>query len=607
MADAAGEQDTTGRNRARLRDWWHLMRGQHRWIVLAVMLTLAGSALGLAQPLLVKHVIDGATTRIPWTTVAGLIVLFVSQAFIEAVAQYVLARTGEGIVLGVRHGLIQHLLRLSMPAYDRYRIGDLISRTGTDTAALRRVIAVGFVGVITGGIGLAGTVALMIWLDPALFLIIVALVVVGGLIVACVLRGIRSASLDVQQSTGALAADLERVLAAIRTVRASRSEERETDRVTGRAEDTYTAAVRMAKLDAVIGPASQLVVHGSFLVVLLVGGVRVATGTSSVADLVAFMLYLSYFAGTIGSMFQAVSTIQQGAGALHRINEALALPREPDGISVAPARHANGSAGVAVLRDDPPARVHPVLEFRDVWFGYDAREPVLCGVSFRVPHRGHVALIGRSGTGKSTIFALAERFYDPDRGQILFHGNDIRLRSRSGHRAEIGLVEQHAPLLYGTLRDNITYAAPDAPDDEVARVIELANLGELIAGLPDGLGTEVGEHGMKLSGGERQRIALARSLLTHPSLLLLDEPTAHLDPVNEAALHRAVDRIATECALLVIAHRYSTVQAADHIIVLDHGTVVTAGDHRELLTTNEYYRALATGWLSHPSSDFRSG
>ncbi len=187
------------------------------------------------------------------------------------------------------------------------------------------------------------------------------------------------------------------------------------------------------------------------------------------------------------------------------------------------------------------------------------------------------------------MFALTERFYDPNRGQILFHGTDVRDLDLQEYRSRVGLVEQHVPLLYGSLRDNLTYARPDASEADIERVVELGT---------EGLDNDVGEHGILLSGGERQRIAIARALLGRPDLLLLAEPTAHLDPLNEAAFTQAVKQISRECALLLIAHRFSTVQAADRVVVLQKGEVAAIGTHEELLEENDYYRSLAKGMVS---------
>ncbi|MEO3781958.1 ABC transporter ATP-binding protein [Actinocorallia sp. B10E7] len=243
-----------------------------------------------------------------------------------------------------------------------------------------------------------------------------------------------------------------------------------------------------------------------------------------------------------------------------------------------------------------PREGSAVLEFHDVWFGYEPGRPVLRGVSFRVPRRGHLALIGPSGAGKSTVFALIERFYDPDRGRILADGADLRRLDRTVHRSGIGLVDQDCPVLHGTLLENLTYAAPEASGAEVERVIELAGLGELVTRLPLGLDTPVGERGAALSGGERQRVAIARTLLARPRLLLLDEPTAHLDAENEAALRRTIDQVAAECALIVIAHRFTTIRTAAQVIVLDQGVVSASGTHHDLVASSGYYRGLAAEW-----------
>lgn len=599
---------TTGGRPAGRRQLRRVLRGHGRRITWGVVLTLIESGLALAQPLLVKRVIEGAQAGTGIGRAIGLLIaLFLAQAAVQAVARYVLARTGEGIVLGLRRSLVDRLLRLPMRTYDRYRIGDLIARTTADSTALRTFIADGFTDAVTGSIGLIGVVVLMLWLDWVLFLIVLAVIVLGSLVVASVLRGIERASLHAQQATGAMTAELERALSAIRTVRASRAEQREAERIGDCARSAYAQSVRVGALDAVISPAVMLTVNGSFLLVLLIGGLRVAGRDGSVADLAAFLLYMLYLMAPVSAVFQASSALRQGLGALHRITEILDLPDEsetagprragaPAGEQVgeqAALPAAGGPATASPSRHPPPAphRDVPVLEFQDVWFGYDPDRPVLRGVSFQVPRCGHVALIGRSGVGKTTVFALTERFYDPDAGRILYDGQDIRAIGQAAHRARIGLVEQHAPVLHGTLRENLLYAAPDAGPDELDRAIELAHLSELVSRLPRGLHTETGEHGMALSGGERQRIALARSLLTRPGLLLLDEPTAHLDAVSEVALRRSIRRISHECALLVIAHRYSTVRAASLVVVLDGGRVTT-GTHDELLTTSDHYHSL---------------
>ncbi|NSC24988.1 ABC transporter ATP-binding protein [Streptomyces albus subsp. chlorinus] len=608
---ASGPQRTVGQEIRRA------LRGRGRTITVSVWLSLVGSALGLAQPLLVKRVIEAAREGAGTGNLIGLLVaLFLAQAAVQAVARYALALTGEGVVLGLRLSIIDRLMRLPMRTYDRHRIGDLISRASTDSTALRLLISEGFTDAITGSISMVGVVVLMMWLDWLLFLIVLGVIAAGSLLVASMLRGIERASLHAQQATGAMTAELERALGAIRTVRASRAEERETERIGGQARSAYTASVRVGLLDSVVAPTIMLTINGSFLLVLVIGGMRVADRGASIADLAAFLLYMLYLMGPVSSVFQALSTMRQGVGALRRISEILDLPRETDtetrtGRTADTAATAAGtatdgapertSAKEAEATAAPPVgrgtvaaqRETPVLEFRDVWFGYEPGRPVLRGVSFQVPPRGTVALAGSSGVGKSTVFALAERFYEADDGRVLFEGQDVRSLDENAHRARIGLVEQHAPVLHGTLRQNLLYAAPDADTAELQRVIDLSHLTELVERLPQGLDTNTGDHGGMLSGGERQRIAIARSLLSRPRLLLLDEPTAQLDAVNETLLRRSIRQVASECALLVIAHRYSTFRGADLIVVLDGGQVVGYGTHGELVAGNDHYRFLS--------------
>jgi ABC-type multidrug transport system fused ATPase/permease subunit len=553
----------------------------------AVVLTILGSGLGLVQPLLARQAIDSAgRSELPVGLLLALAGLFVAQALIKAVGHFLLERTGEGIVLGLRRRLTRRLLRLRMSVYDDHRLGDLISRAGTDTTMLRNVVAQSFVELVTGTLTAAGAIALMLWIDPVLLGLVALAVAVAAVAVASLLRGLRAASERAQYSVGAMTADLERAIGGVRTVRASRAEHRETTRIDERATSAYTSGVRTAKLASLMSPAVELAVHGSLLLVLLVGGMRVASGDASLGDLVAFLLYATLLVVPLSGVFDAVATLYKGLGALQRIRDALALPVEDDGLARGrrPTAPTAGNGRVSAL------------QLQDVWFGY-RQQPVLRGVSFTVPPRSHVALVGRSGAGKSTIFTLVERFYDPEHGAIRLDGQDVDELGRDECRNRVALVDQNAPVLHGTLHDNLVYAAPHAGDAEIEGVIDLLNLRELVDRLPQGLASQVGERGCTLSGGERQRVAIARALLTRPSLLLLDEPTSNLDAINEASLGRTVDRVRQHCALLVIAHRLSTVRRADLIVLLEAGEVIGTGTHEELLDSSALYHELATAQL----------
>ncbi|SFQ48854.1 ATP-binding cassette, subfamily B/ATP-binding cassette, subfamily C [Amycolatopsis arida] len=566
--------------RARLRDLARLASGHSRTLAAAIALTVVASGLGLLQPLLVRQAVDGAGRSVPWALLVGLALLFAGQALVDAAGLFLLERTGEAVVLGLRRRLVARLLRLRMDVYDRHRVGDLLSRVGTDTTVLREVTTQAAVQLVTGALTAVGTVALMVWLDPLLFLLVATTIAVAAVVVTTLLGRLRVASEQAQRGVGAMSADLERALGAIRTVRASRAERRETDRVSRRAEEAYAAGVRAAKLTSVMSPAVELALRGSLLLVLLIGGTMVARDATSLGNLVAFLLYATYLVVPLASVLQGIGTVQRGMGALQRVHEAGTLPTEPTGGATLPACP-DGS---------------PVLEFRDVWFRYRDR-PVLRGVSFAVPEHAHVALVGRSGAGKSTILSLVARFHEPTSGAIRFSGRPAAELDRAECRARIALVDQNTPVLHGTLRENLTYAAPDASAAELARVVDLVNLGDVVDRLPDGLDSPVGERGNQLSGGECQRVAIARALLCRPALLLLDEPTAHLDAINEAALTRAIGQVAEECALLVIAHRLSTVRRAEHIVVLDGGRVVAGGGHDQLVRCSPVYRDLVLAGL----------
>ncbi|MEW2114895.1 ABC transporter ATP-binding protein [Streptomyces sp. NPDC005474] len=596
QAQPAAEEDRS--TRAAIATMYRLTTGHRTSVATATVLTLAGSALGLAQPLVAKQVVDASGRgQLLWPLLLTLAVLFATEAVTGAAGRFVLERMGEGVVRGLRHSLVARLLRLEMREYDRHRSGDLISRVTADTTLLREVVSQALVDLVTGALVAAGAIVLMLWIDPLLLLLVTLTVAAAAMIVASLLKGIRAASERMQTAVGAIAADLERALGALPMVRVHRAEDREAARIGERVEAAYRAGVRTAKLASVMSPAVELAVQGSFLIVLVIGGLRVNGHANSLGDLVAFLLYASYLVLPLSSVFRAVGLIQRGMGAYQRIEQALSIPAEPSQAPTSAARTRTREAARQSVSYQEPA-----LALRDLSFGYDPSRPVLRGISFTAAHRRQTALVGRSGAGKSTVFALVARFYEPDSGALLFDGRPATELSRGECRSRIAVVDQATHVVHGSLWDNITYAVPDASEAEVRRVVELAQLTGVVERLPGGLSGMLGERGGTLSGGERQRVALARALLARPSLLLLDEPTSHLDAVNEAALTTAMREVARECAVLVIAHRLSTVQHADRIIVMDEGRAVASGRHEELLISSPTYRELAAGQILRPAN-----
>jgi ATP-binding cassette subfamily C protein len=376
-----------------------------------------------------------------------------------------------------------------------------------------------------------------------------------------------------------MGAALERMLGAFRTIKASGAEQREGQRIHAAARDAWRADLRAAKWEAIAGNTAGLSIQCAFIAVLATGGARVASGAIQVGTLVAFLLYVYYLMSPIQQLVSAATGYQIGAVAVARIQEAERLPVEPSG---APASgRGGGGAPAAVV-------------FEQVRFRYRPELPeVHHGISFAIPPRGMTAFVGPSGAGKTTVFSLVERFYEPDAGRILVDGMDLRDWPIPELRAAIGYVEQDAPVLSGSLRENLILGAPDATDAEIAGVLRITRLTGLVTRLPEGLETAVGHRGTRLSGGERQRVAIARALLRRPRLLLLDEATSQLDALNEAALRETVAETALMTTVLVVAHRLSTVTMADRIIVMDAGQVKAAGTHAELVASDPLYAELA--------------
>ncbi len=557
---------------------------QHRASLVAVaVLSLIRAGGTLLQPLLTRSTLNGIGRGPVWGTVSLLVAVLLAVSALDGLRDYLLARTAEGVVLSSRRRLAARLLRLPITEYDQRRTGDLLSRVGADTTLLRAVVTSGLFEMVTGVIMVIGAAAGMIVIDPLLFLITVVAISAGlglGMVRA---RQVRPASKQAQARIGEMTAAVERAIIAARTIRASNAQERETAGVAAAAEAAYAAGLRMARLQALVRPAGSIAIQGAFLLVVGVGGARVSTGTLTVGDLVAFVLFLFFLVMPLGQALNAYTQLQTGFGALQRIEEVLDLPDEEAGDRPRPAAHISTRA--------------PAVAFEKVTFAYSGSEPVLRDVTFAVPYGTRTALVGPSGAGKSTLLALVERFYEVASGTLRVGGVDIRDLPREMLRRQLGYVEQEAPVLAGTIRENLRLTVPTATDEKLLAVLDTVNLLDIVARTPLGLDAQVGEGGVLLSGGERQRLAIARALLGAAPILLLDEPTSNLDARNEAALRQAIGAAAAQRTLLIVAHRLSTVVDSDQIVVLDRGQVVAIGRHDELTETNPLYRELAAHQL----------
>ncbi|WP_091652782.1 ABC transporter ATP-binding protein [Micromonospora pallida] len=616
------------------------LRAHRGTLVVVAVLSLAGAGAALAQPLLTRALLDAVSASRPVGSLVGvLLAVLVGGAVLYGFRDYLLQRTAEGLVLTTRRRLASHLLRLPIGEYDQRRTGDLLSRVGADTTLLRAVVTSGLFELVTGVVTVVGAAIAMILLDPFLFGVTLAGVAVGLGFALTVARRVRDLSRAAQERIGEMTSAVERAISAARTIRASRAEQRETGTVVTSAEQAYAAGLRVARVQAVVGPIGSITIQGAFLLVLGVGGARVAAGALSVGDLVAFIMFLFFLVLPLGQALSAFTQLQTGLGALQRIEEILTVPVE--GAADAPRRAepvgahpatVGQPAPIAVAEDPAPASVaerptpasvaegpaavgerlpvavaprppvagggHPAtIEFDRVGFGYPGGPPVLHEVSFTVPAGTRTALVGPSGAGKSTLLALVERFYEVSAGSLRLDGVDVRDLPRDALRARLGYVEQEAPVLAGTLRQNLLLTAADATEERLLAVLDEVNLRHLVTRTAEGLDVQVGEGGVLLSGGERQRLAIARALLAGPPVLLLDEPTSNLDARSEAALRRAIDAVAVRRTLLIVAHRLSTVVDADQIVVLEGGRVVAVGPHDELTDTSPLYRELATHQL----------
>ncbi|WP_241740883.1 ABC transporter ATP-binding protein [Streptomyces sp. L2] len=561
----------------------------------AVLLALAATGATLAVPLVVRRVVNGFAEH---RAVTGSVMLMTTLALFGAVASalssFLLARAGESMVLSVRQRVVAHALRLPLPGARRLGSGELVARVTSDSSQLRSVVDIGVTQLPMAALTVTATLIIMGLLDWVLLLIVVGTFAVAGLAIAVFIKGIRHSTAAQQEAIGELAQRFTSALGALATVKACRAETQVTDAIAGDATNAAGSAVSAARRQAFVTPIMGLGQQLALIGVVLGSGARLASGALSVAGFAAFLLYLLQLVAPLTLVANGVSRLQLGFAAQSRIEEVLAEEREDAVSSPEGEAEATGAACPAVPTG-PTQLTGPAVEFDQVVFSHDGERRAADALSFTVPRRGVTALVGPSGAGKTTALNLVERFLVPGGGAVRVLGRETGRWPLHELRAHVAYLDQAFTLLEGTVRENLLLGrATSVDDDALWTALAAVGIDEAVERLPQGLDTTVGR-GDDLSGGQRQRLALARVLLTDASVVLLDEPTSQLDSINENRLREVVDRLSRDRAVVVVAHRISTVRQAHRIVVLDEGRCLDAGTHDELLDRCGTYAELVRG------------
>ncbi|MBQ3450179.1 MAG: ABC transporter ATP-binding protein [Synergistaceae bacterium] len=550
-------------------------------IFLAMIFMLASSGLNILPPYLFKSIVDDVLIsknvfmlNIICVTV---FIIFGLKAVTTYFQKYLMNVAGQSVVMDIRRDLYDHMQRMSLKKIYSSRIGELMSRITGDVATLQSIVTGTIVDMLFNLVTFIGMFAFILYINWKLTCLIILVLPVVAYLLSFAAKRLRKAAHNVQEHLADITATAQEAFSAIRVVRSFATEDEELERFSKANHENYDALLNAVSVQGISAGVIEVFLIFALSIIFWFGGNSVINGALTPGELISFTGYIAFMVQPIRSVMNQMGIVQTGIASTERIFDMLKSPIEDNSLN---------DGGIKSVR------FKGNVEFEHVSFSYESGQSILKDINLNVKAGERIAIVGPTGSGKSTLVDLIPRFYDPDNGRILIDGHDIRELSLKDLRRQIGIVPQECVLMRGTIAFNIAYGLEEQNMNRIIEAAEIADIRTFIESLPDKYESEVGERGVTLSGGQRQRIAIARAVIRDPRILILDEATSSLDIAVERQVQKAINQAMKGRTSFIIAHRLTTIRSADRILVLENGKFTQSGTHEELMRAGGLYSEL---------------